>query len=78
MWDLIVSVPDHCLSFYFSFLTHFCISNCKFIVKRHQNLRRYPMTLTTHSMVCFFIITEQSLPGYFSLDPWDGTIQLIQ
>ena len=20
MWDLIVSVPDHCLSFYFSFL----------------------------------------------------------
>ena len=21
MWDLIVSVPDHCLSFYFSFIT---------------------------------------------------------
>ena len=21
MWDLIVSVPDHCLSFYFSLLT---------------------------------------------------------
>ena len=33
MWDLIVSVPDHCLSFYFqsSYLTkkciHVCISN---------------------------------------------------
>ena len=24
MWDLIVSVPDHCLSFYFSL-----ISNCR-------------------------------------------------
>ena len=22
MWDLIVSVPDHCLSFYFSNCTH--------------------------------------------------------
>ena len=21
MWDLIVSVPDHCLSFYFDFIT---------------------------------------------------------
>ena len=23
MWDLIVSVPDHCLSFYFSVITFF-------------------------------------------------------
>ena len=23
MWDLIVSVPDHCLSFYFDLLTYF-------------------------------------------------------
>ena len=29
MWDLIVSVPDHCLSFYFSFSgeTRFALSN---------------------------------------------------
>ena len=30
MWDLIVSVPDHCLSFYFSYkcaLTTFCAKN---------------------------------------------------
>ena len=25
MWDLIVSVPDHCLSFYFSFVLSFAI-----------------------------------------------------
>ena len=24
MWDLIVSVPDHCLSFYFSFMNASC------------------------------------------------------
>ena len=24
MWDLIVSVPDHCLSFYFSAQSIFC------------------------------------------------------
>ena len=23
MWDLIVSVPDHCLSFYFASVEHF-------------------------------------------------------
>ena len=25
MWDLIVSVPDHCLSFYFPTLNKICI-----------------------------------------------------
>ena len=30
MWDLIVSVPDHCLSFYFKYekMTHFKSSSC--------------------------------------------------
>ena len=27
MWDLIVSVPDHCLSFYFSWVFSFPYSN---------------------------------------------------
>ena len=25
MWDLIVSVPDHCLSFYFMQIASFCL-----------------------------------------------------
>ena len=28
MWDLIVSVPDHCLSFYFSFLIENIYQSC--------------------------------------------------
>ena len=28
MWDLIVSVPDHCLSFCFIFLNLFCLLEC--------------------------------------------------
>ena len=28
MWDLIVSVPDHCLSFYFIFLNLFGLLEC--------------------------------------------------
>ena len=27
MWDLIVSVPDHCLSFYFGVAFLFCIQH---------------------------------------------------
>ena len=27
MWDLIVSVPDHCLSFYFKYQTHSLLIN---------------------------------------------------
>ena len=30
MWDLIVSVPDHCLSFYFSEFC-LCLISCEFI-----------------------------------------------
>ena len=30
MWDLIVSVPDHCLSFYIEFRNHFIVSAIKF------------------------------------------------
>ena len=46
MWDLIVSVPDHCLSFYFSFqwnfIRHVVIMAFKVLVysfafKRHCN-----------------------------------------
>ena len=28
MWDLIVSIPDHCLSFYFSLCTHYSLFKC--------------------------------------------------
>ena len=36
VWDLIVSVPDHCLSFYFVFLTSFSyvLRTCIHIVTR--------------------------------------------
>ena len=30
MWDLIVSVPDHCLSFYFTYSAHFRV--CKALI----------------------------------------------
>ena len=36
MWDLIVSVPDHCLSFYF--LTHLCFV-CVEVLLPSQQLR---------------------------------------
>ena len=29
MWDLIVSVPDHCLSYYFTRITHYLEKNSK-------------------------------------------------
>ena len=35
MWDLIVSVPDHCLSFYFSYAT----------LKRIKHFRKYTQIL---------------------------------
>ena len=32
MWDLIVSVPDHCLSFCFASLISNMLENCKIII----------------------------------------------
>ena len=40
MWDLIVSVPDYCLSFYFNViieLSTYCWSNQKKITKINHN-----------------------------------------
>ena len=37
MWDLIVSVPDHCLSFYFSIFNNFFVYSpicMKFVLNR--------------------------------------------
>ena len=31
MWDLIVSVPDHCLSFFFSFLFFLELVTCSLV-----------------------------------------------
>ena len=31
MWDLIVSVPDHCLSFYFSYGTSLIVLVCSWL-----------------------------------------------
>ena len=38
MWDLIVSVPDHCLSFYFTFAEGQVKFSCNFI--GHKTQRR--------------------------------------
>ena len=36
MWDLIVSVPDHCLSFYFKGKQTFFITNAPLLQKMHM------------------------------------------
>ena len=43
MWDLIVSVPDHCLSFYFSNNSRLC---CRFFLNV-LNCRRYDAGMTS-------------------------------
>ena len=41
MWDLIVSVPDHCLSFYFTYLTVFesCLFHESYMPSRNKMIR---------------------------------------
>ena len=52
MWDLIVSVPDHCLSFYSKWLYHlYCVfSNDVTDVKCHKRLWNYAVR------DCFWVI----------------------
>ena len=38
MWDLIVSVPDHCLSFYFDIICFIIIFICDLFVSRDDPL----------------------------------------
>ena len=41
MWDLIVSVPDHCLSFYFGYKnSHNRVSQCLASIRKLGNRRR--------------------------------------
>ena len=52
MWDLIVSVPDHCLSFYF---LYFVSSHCRFGVRmlsnKSQNLERNQVYVRQYSRI---------------------------
>ena len=44
MWDLIVSVPDHCLSFYFSNLKEKQLEVSDIITDRHSQVRKWLKT----------------------------------
>ena len=46
MWDLIVSVPDHCLSFYFGFKPVLCQS--KNISNYQELIQSDPISNTLH------------------------------
>ena len=54
MWDLIVSVPDHCLSFYFPFVLNFH-RECWNPVKKHSKA------------LVFFAVSKQ-IPIIYSAD----------
>ena len=53
MWDLIVSVPDHCLSFYFSVI-------CWHKMTRHWKYTDNILLLNTE-IICFFHKGKYSL-----------------
>ena len=40
MWDLIISVPDHCLSFYYAFLTLDGVASCLFVINIRNTCKR--------------------------------------
>ena len=63
MWDLIVSVPDHCLSFYFSstsrakmflsFLVHICFT--------HTHMLYAHVHVYTCHYTCHYVSTQEDL-----------------
>ena len=61
MWDLIVSVPDHCLSFYFEvriFLVRSCFFSGIYNVKQvlQVPVLSDPKMLKSHFIFIFFLV----------------------
>ena len=64
MWDLIVSVPDHCLSFYFV--------NCNTLFRQiyvphyFRLIRRFASQIPFFLCVCFVLESSKSICNKFS------------
>ena len=43
MWDLIVSVPDHCLSFYFVLISDFNLTSLQLVLCSVAAVKRLPV-----------------------------------
>ena len=72
MWDLIVSVPDHCLSFYFDgfddFITHVILD--EFIthaMRTYYRCEKFVRVLhrSCHAVIYLFIDRSESRTRYF-------------
>ena len=66
IWDLIVSVPDHCLSFYFTFQCdeYAVVHNC---YNLHCGLFGFPPVFEVVTLcilcLCFLCTVEAKMPG---------------
>ena len=66
MWDLIVSVPDHCLSFYFTLLI---------LLRTLLSLLRYLVSLRySFSYINSITSTEFTHVTYFAIANASGTV----
>ena len=70
MWDLIVSVPDHCLSFYLTHL-HFLLTSCmhynvtfsnrtRKLIKHHKRIGYNPYIMRQNAYLAVNPITVDS------------------
>ena len=54
MWDLIVSVPDHCISFYFTGATDMRVNVC---FKQLTSVSKYVISEIFSESILYFIVT---------------------
>ena len=69
MWDLIVSVPDHCLSFYFS--------NLGCCISKESIFRLLIRCFSSVHMILFFCIQIQCLLILYTTQNYDWLERLI-
>ena len=63
MWDLIVSVPDHCLSFYFPCILKVSVMNVFIFLLQHTRILRIQCRLNLRQLCDCVFGRFQDLPG---------------
>ena len=81
MWDLIVSVPDHCLSFYFKYLKYrylyLKIKDISFITQIHISIFKVEISLILIKIILFINMLRNFKNATFYVDCFFYCVDLM-
>ena len=69
IWDLILSVPDHCLSFYLARVLKFQISKYRHYTVEAVNNKGADQTARMRRLICAFVVRRGYKKGFLMMWP---------